>query len=106
MATFDCDAAMTDTQVMEFCRQGFLVLEGIVPPEIDHKTLESLDAFYATQPEDLPDRNLPGTYSAAKFFKISLSEFLPLFLPIVTMDESLRRLSCTKGMLAGSFRLH
>lgn len=55
METFDCDA--TITQVMEFCRRGFLVLEGIVPPEIDRKTLESLDAFYATQPEDLPDSN-------------------------------------------------
>ena len=56
METFDCDPTMTDTQVMEFCKQGFLVLEGIVPPEIDLKTLAFLDAFYATQPTDLPER--------------------------------------------------
>ncbi len=56
METFDCDPTMTDTQVMEFCEQGFLVLEDIVPPEIDLKTLEFLDAFYATQPLDLPER--------------------------------------------------
>ena len=56
METYDCDPSMTDTQVMEFCKQGFLVLEGIVPREIDLKTLAFLDAFYATQPTDLPER--------------------------------------------------
>ena len=47
---------MTDTQVMEFCEQGFVVLEGIVPYDVNERTLEFLDAFYATQPPDLPER--------------------------------------------------
>ena len=70
MDTYDCEPTMSDTQVMEFCRQGFLVLEGIVPPEIDSKTLESLDAYYATQPEDLPDRtaSIPSDLLAESWF--------------------------------------
>ena len=56
METYDCDPTMTDTEVMEFSKRGFLVLEGIVPPEIDLKTLAYLDAFYETQPPDLPER--------------------------------------------------
>ena len=70
MDTYDCEPTMSDTQVMEFCRQGFLVLEGIVPPKVDSKTLESLDAFYATQPEDLPDRtaSIPTDLLAESWF--------------------------------------
>lgn len=56
LETFDCDATMTDTQVLEFCRQGFTVLEAIVPPDTNQRTLEFLDAFYATQAPDLPER--------------------------------------------------
>ena len=52
---------MSDADVMEFCKQGFLVLEDIVPSDVNQKTLKSLNAFYATQPDDLPDRtaNIP-----------------------------------------------
>ena len=56
MKTFDCDATMTDTQVLEFCRQGFAVLEAIVPPDTNQRTLDFLNAFYATQAPDLSDR--------------------------------------------------
>lgn len=56
MKTYDCVPTMTDTEVMEFCRRGFTVLEAVVPPEIDRRTLEFLDAFYANQPSDLPER--------------------------------------------------
>ena len=56
MATYDCEPALNDTQVFEFCSQGFMVLEAVVPPEIDTRTLEYLDAYYATQDPDLPER--------------------------------------------------
>ena len=56
MATYDCEPTMTDTEVMEFCKQGLLVLEAILPAGTNQRTLEFLDAFYATQPPDLPKR--------------------------------------------------
>ena len=44
MRTYDCDPTLTDTQVLEFCKQGFLVLEGVVPDEINRRMCEYVDA--------------------------------------------------------------
>jgi hypothetical protein len=43
MNTYDCEPTLTDTQVLEFCKQGFLMLEGVVPDEINHKAFEYLE---------------------------------------------------------------
>ena len=41
--TFDCDPTLTDTQVLEFCKQGTIVLEGVVPDETNHRAFAYLD---------------------------------------------------------------
>jgi len=45
--TFDCAPTLTDTQVLAFCKNGFLMLEGIVPDEINQRA--------ATHCNDHPD---------------------------------------------------
>ena len=35
--TFDFKPTLTDTQVLEFCRQGYIILDGVVPKEINEK---------------------------------------------------------------------
>jgi hypothetical protein len=48
--TYDCPATLTDTQVLEFCKNGFLMLEGIVPDEINRRTVAYLDAHPISEP--------------------------------------------------------
>ena len=40
--TFDCEPTLTDTQVLQFCRDGFLNLEGVVPDEINQRACDYL----------------------------------------------------------------
>ena len=44
METYDCGPTLNDQQVLEFCKNGFLVLEGVVPEEVNRKTVQFLDA--------------------------------------------------------------
>ena len=37
MDTYDCAPTLDDRQVIEFCANGFLMLEGIVPDEINRR---------------------------------------------------------------------
>ena len=45
---YDCDATLTDTQVLDFCKNGYLLLEGVVPDEVNRKSLAHCDeeSFY------------------------------------------------------------
>ena len=43
MKTFDCSPTLSDTEVIRFCAEGFLVLKGVVPDEINRRTVEFLD---------------------------------------------------------------
>lgn len=43
MRTYDCPPTLTDSQVLEFCKKGFLMLEGVVPDEINRRTFEYLE---------------------------------------------------------------
>ena len=67
---YNCKPTMNDLQVMKFCRQGFLVLEGIVPNKVNRRTLNYLDDYYNTQPDDLPDRtaHIPPDLLAKDWF--------------------------------------
>lgn len=38
--TCDLSSTLTDMQVLEFCKNGYLMFEGVVPDEINRKTLE------------------------------------------------------------------
>ena len=40
MRLHDCDPTMIDTQVLEFCKKGYLMLEGVVGDDINRRTVE------------------------------------------------------------------
>jgi hypothetical protein len=53
--TFDCVPTLTDTQVLEFCRDGFLVLEGVVPDEINRRTCDYMNGAIPANPSYIPE---------------------------------------------------
>ena len=44
MKQYDCEPTLNDTQVVEFCKQGFLMLEEVVPDEINRRTNAFIEA--------------------------------------------------------------
>jgi hypothetical protein len=46
MSTYDCQPTLTDSQVLDFCKTGTLMLEGVVPDEINRRTVEWLDELH------------------------------------------------------------
>ena len=44
MKTYQCEPTLNDSEVLEFCKKGFLILQGVVPDHINRRTLEFLDA--------------------------------------------------------------
>lgn len=44
MKTCDCKPTLTDSQVLTFCKNGFLMLEGVVSDEINQRTSEFVEA--------------------------------------------------------------
>ena len=52
---YDCEPTLSDTQVLEFCKKGFLVLKGVVPEEINKKTVEFLKEDQSLEPNGLMD---------------------------------------------------
>ena len=53
--TFDCDPTLTDNQVLEFCRQGYLMLQDVVLDEINQRTCDYLDGKIEIGPLRIPD---------------------------------------------------
>jgi len=47
-ATVDCGPTLTDRQVIDFCRNGFLILPGAVPEEINRRVVDYLDTVDST----------------------------------------------------------
>ena len=43
MRTHDCAPTLSDAEVIEFCDKGFLMLDNVVPDEINQRTVEYLD---------------------------------------------------------------
>ena len=41
--TYDCPPTLTDTQVLELCRTGYMVFEGVVPDEINRRVFDYCD---------------------------------------------------------------
>lgn len=52
---FDCHPTLTDTQVLEFCRNGFLILEGVVPDRINQRTCGYLNGAIPSNPSYIPE---------------------------------------------------
>ena len=42
---YDCEPTLSDEQVVDFCRQGMLVLERVVPDEINRRAMAFLDDY-------------------------------------------------------------
>ena len=53
--TFDCDPTLTDSQVLQFCRDGYLLLDGVVPDEINQRTCEYLEGRIPADPNSVPE---------------------------------------------------
>ena len=53
METYDCEPTLNDTEVLEFCKKGFLMLEGVVSDEVNRRTLEFVDAHPGLEPKEL-----------------------------------------------------
>ena len=48
--THDCPPTLTDTQVLDFSKNGFLMLEGIVPDEVNRRRMTRRRRRLATEP--------------------------------------------------------
>ena len=53
--TFDCEPTMTDSEVLAFCRDGCLLLRGVVPDEINRRACDWLDGKTPAEPGFIPD---------------------------------------------------
>ena len=53
--TFDCAPTLTDSEVLDFCHEGYLVLEGVVPDEVNQRTCDYLDGKLPIDPILIPD---------------------------------------------------
>ena len=51
--TYDCLPTLNHTQVMEFCKNGFLMLDGVVSEDINQKTLEYVNEHPGGQPVEI-----------------------------------------------------
>jgi hypothetical protein len=46
--TVDCAPTLGDREVIDFCRNGYLVLPGVVPPEINERAVKYVDTVDST----------------------------------------------------------
>jgi len=47
MHTYDCDPILTDSEVLDFCKKGFIVLDGVMPKEINERVVEECNKAVA-----------------------------------------------------------
>ena len=52
--TFDCEPLLTDSQVVEFCQEGYLLLRGVVPDEINQRACDYLEGKIEANPSFIP----------------------------------------------------
>ncbi|HHZ90652.1 TPA: hypothetical protein EYN65_09015 [Candidatus Poribacteria bacterium] len=52
--SFDCEPTLTDSQVLEFCHNGFLVLKGVVDDETNQLTCAYLNGEIPSNPSFIP----------------------------------------------------
>ena len=48
MRQYDCEPTLNDTEVLEFCKNGFMMFEGVVSEELNRRTNEYLDEHDGT----------------------------------------------------------
>ena len=55
--TYDCEPTLNDEQVIQFCANGFLMLEGVVPDDVNRRTLEFVDKHPSGQPIEIMEED-------------------------------------------------
>ena len=50
---YDCEPTLTDEQVVDFCRKGMLILERVVPDEINRRAMEFLDVHLDNRVDEI-----------------------------------------------------
>jgi len=53
--TFDCEPTLTDSQVLEFCINGCILLEGVVPDDVNQRACDYLDGKIPANPGHIPE---------------------------------------------------
>ena len=51
--TYNCEPTLTDRQVLEFCKTGYAMFEGVVPDEINRKVMEYCDQYPVPEPRGI-----------------------------------------------------
>ena len=51
--TYDCEPTLTDHQVVDFCKNGFVMLKAVVPAEINRRALAFLDQHPQMEPDEI-----------------------------------------------------
>jgi hypothetical protein len=51
--THQCKPTLTDEDVVQFCKQGFVVLEAVVPDEVNRRTTAFLDEHPGMEPNEI-----------------------------------------------------
>ena len=53
--TFDCNASLNDSEVLDFCRKGYLIFKNVVSDDVNKKTLDYLKGNIEINPIYVPD---------------------------------------------------
>ena len=53
MKNYNCEPTLTDTQVLEFCKRGFLMLEEVIPEDINRRTFDFMAANPLIMPSEI-----------------------------------------------------
>ena len=57
MRQYDCEPTLNDIEVLEFCKNGFMMFEGVVSDELNRRTNEYLDEHDSMEPTDILDED-------------------------------------------------
>ena len=53
MRTHDCEPTLNDSEVLEFCKQGFLLLPEVVSEEVNARSIEYVEARPGIEPSEI-----------------------------------------------------
>lgn len=53
MKTYDCEPTLTDSQVLDFCKNGFLMLERVIPEDVNRRTFDFVAGNQLLMPSEI-----------------------------------------------------
>ena len=74
--TCDVEPTLTDSQVLEFCREGHLLLRGVVPDGINRRTCDYLEGKIPANPSYIPDGMTEADLERIRFSNAPSTIFL------------------------------